>query len=155
MTTSALTHEELELRVDRFVPRPARLCVFLNEGERETYWRLRDTEDWQRVDLAQLTHEIPLGRRQALARGPMLPGEQTQHEGDRDEGCRVCEALVDLEWRTPHRQHRAAAALLDYHGAEGAYGEAAYERCVAIYRAAGWTGEYDARDLHGFEGDDG
>lgn len=28
-------------------------------------------------------------------------------------------------------------------------------RCVAIYRAAGWTGEYDARDLHGFEGDDG
>jgi hypothetical protein len=57
----------------------------------------------------------------------------------------VCEALVDLEWRIPGRQHVGAAGLLDYHGAEGSEGAACYRRCIAIYRAAGWTGEYDAR----------
>lgn len=120
----------------------------------ETYARDLLTGEWRFLDLAKLVREIPLSCRQVLARGPMLPGEYAKHGGDRDESCRVCEALVDLEWRTPDRQHRPAAALLDYHGAEGAFGEHVYERCVAIYRAAGWTGEYDARELHGWEGDD-
>lgn len=77
----------------------------------------------------------------------MLPGEMQAE-------CRVCEALAELEWRSG-RQHKAAAALLDYHAEAGQLGPEAYQRCVDIYRAAGWTGEYDARDLHGFEGDDG
>lgn len=98
-------------------------------------------------DLAALVAKLPLSRRQKLARGPMLPGEMQNT-------CRVCEALISLEWRCSDR-HVAAGALLDYHTAAGDRGEECYQRCVAIYRAAGWTGEYDARDLHGFEGDDG
>lgn len=104
--------------------------------------------DEPRVDLVALVRGLPLSRRKLLAKGPMLPGEM-QNE------CRVCEALLDLEWRMPDRQHKAAAALLDYHGEAGQIGPECYQRCVSIYRAAGWTGEYDARDLHGFEGDDG
>jgi hypothetical protein len=105
------------------------------------------------VDLAELIAQLPLGRRRLLARGPMLPGEMQAE-------CRVCEALGE-PWTlrcvagAPRWIEDAALPLFDYHAAEGNKGEAAYRRCVAIYRAAGWTGEYDARDLHGFEGDDG
>lgn len=97
--------------------------------------------------LPGLIEQLPDDVRAALARGPMLPGE-----GD---DCRVCEAL-DMLWLRPLAPWaEARCAIHDFHQAEGKHGEAAYRRCVAIYRAAGWTGEYDARDLHGFEGDDG
>lgn len=86
-----------------------------------------------------------------LARGPMLPGEM---QAD----CRVCEALGE-PWKLVQaagapRWAKVALLLFDFHQAEGNQGAAAYQRCVTLYRAAGWTGEYDARELHGWEGED-
>lgn len=99
------------------------------------------------AELPALIEELPDDVRALLARGPMLPGEA-------QEDCRVCEAL-DMPWMPPARPWSHAACLLhDFHTAEGQRGEACYRRCVAIYRAAGWTGEYDARDLHGFVGNE-
>lgn len=97
-------------------------------------------------ELPALIEELPESVREQLAKGPMLPGE------DADD-CRVCLAL-DTPWLHDEPWSMAGCRLHDFHTAEGQQGEACYRRCVAIYRAAGWTGEYDARDLHGFEGDD-
>lgn len=103
------------------------------------------------AELPSLIAQLPEDKRAQLALGPTLPGEGV---------CRVCDALGE-PWRlalaagAPGWIEGAALPLFDFHQAEGKYGEAAYRRCVAIYRATGWTGEYDARELHGFEGDDG
>lgn len=105
------------------------------------------------IDLSALVAKLPEGMRMVLAKGPMLPGEM-------QENCRVCEALRE-PWKlvnmagAPAWIEKAALPLFDWHQLDGSDGEAAYARCVAIYRAAGWTGEYDARELHGWEGDDG
>lgn len=100
------------------------------------------------ADLPALIAQLPAEVREVLAKGPMRPGEN-------DDDCRVCAAL-DSPWLPPARPWAHAGCLVhDFHTADGSYGEAAYRRCVAVYRAAGWTGVDDPRDQHGFEGDDG
>jgi hypothetical protein len=94
-------------------------------------------------ELATVIAELMPWQRALLAKGPMLPGED-------QEDCRVCEAMpASLGDPTP-----AEYVLLRWHALEGVEGDRCYARCVAIYRAAGWTGEYDARDLHGFVGNE-
>lgn len=73
---------------------------------------------------------LPPDVRAQLAQGPTC---------DPDE-CNVCDAL-DMPW-LPHpwtaAQGTWACILHDWHQAAGQRGPAAYGRCMAIYRAAGW-----------------
>lgn len=95
------------------------------------------------LELPRLVAQLPEAARELLAQGPMLPGEM-------GEDCRVCLALRPLPVTTEN-----ALTIYRWHQAPWPNGDEQYRRCLAIYRAAGWAGEYDARDLHGFQGDDG
>ena len=89
------------------------------------------------ADLPALVAQLPEGRRAMLALGPITADPLD---------CRVCEALGE-PWKlalaagAPDWIEGAAMRLFDFHQADGKRGPAAYRRCCAIYRAAGWTGD--------------
>lgn len=76
---------------------------------------------------------LPRATVECLALGPM-----DDDEGKR--GCRVCEAMDITIDRQEPRQVTLANKLLDYHDIDGSSGPKCYQRCLQIYRAAGWGG---------------
>lgn len=81
-----------------------------------------------RERLPYLVLRLPREAREALALGP-------ETEDQRPFACRVCSALDALL----NARDRTAEMIFDYHEADGTEGEAAYQRCCDIYRAAGWA----------------
>lgn len=71
------------------------------------------------AEVEQAVAKLPVSRRELLAAGP------------KDEGCGVCDALLD-----PCRGPAATRLLLFHANAPSPARE--YERCLMIYRAAGW-----------------
>lgn len=95
-------------------------------------------------NLATLVALLPATARDELAKGPMGDGEEINGHT-----CRVCAALdvgdgeldpVSGDPTVSMEPGSIAEMLWDYHAEEGQEGDAVYERCCAIYRAAGWLG---------------
>lgn len=83
-------------------------------------------------NLDVLVERLPPETRQLLALGPVA-------EGEGNYGCRVCNAMeATIDEDGPFVE--VANMLLNYHDVDGSEGPRCYERCLRIYRAAGWLG---------------